>query len=56
MKLLYGVSFETKPPLDFEEDLTLTLQVLSVDSFWEVYIKIWFGQVVEDPLENNFWC
>ena len=32
------------------------LQVLSVDSFWEVYIKIWFGQVVEDPLENNFWC
>ena len=23
MKLLYGVSFETKPPLDFEEDLTL---------------------------------
>ena len=30
----------------------VTLEVRSVDSFWRLYIKIWFCQVVEHPLGN----
>ena len=32
------------------------LQIWSLDSFFEVYIKIWFGQVVEHHIGNNFGC